>query len=220
MKLASPMFETVIEINEGEVFSLILENKTLFRSYLEDLYAQANGENGSIVLSENNEPVPIKKNIEIIDSFVPFDINTKHMLSCICSVLEKRAADEDFFLKTSALLSDIENYISDLCFELPFSPECKKLSAASLIKAAQVCVSYDYNSVIEAVTDYMTIIRDFDKTNLFILVNFGSYFSEAEINMFVRTMKLKQMRILTIDSAEFKSSGIKRLTIDDDLCEF
>ncbi len=219
MKFASPMFETVIEIKEGEVFSLILENKTLFRSYLEDLYAQANGENGSIILSKNDEPVPIKKYAEIMDSFVPFDINTKHMLSCICSVLEKRAADEDFFLKTSELLADIENYISDLCFELPFSPECKKLSAASLIKAAQVCVSYDYNHVIEAVADYMTIIREFDNTNLFVLVNFGSYFSETEIDMFIKTVKLKQMCVLMIDSGEFKVSGIKRLTIDEDLCE-
>lgn len=220
MKLASPMFKYVIEINDGEVFSLVLENKKLLRSYLEDLYAQANGENGTIVLSENNEPVSIRKNAEIMDSFVPFDINTKHMLTCISSVLEKKSADEEFFMKTSELLTDIENYIGDLCFELPFKPECKKLSASSLIKAAQVCISYDYNSVIEAVVDYMSIICDFDKTNLFILVNFGSYFSDSEINMFVKTVKLKQMRVLLIDSCEYKSvSGINRLIIDEDLCE-
>lgn len=220
MKLVSPMFGSIIEINDGEVFSLVLENKALLRSYLEDLYAQTNGENGKIVLSENDEPVSIRKNVEIIDSFIPFDLNTKHMLSCICSALEKKAADEEFFLKTSALLTDVENYITDLCFELPFKPECKKLSASALIKAAQVCISYDYNSVIEAVMDYMSIIRDFDKTNLFVLVNFGSYFSDSEINMFVKTAKLKQMKVLLIDSHAYKSvNGINRLVIDEDLCE-
>lgn len=220
MKLVSPMFGSIIEINDGEVFSLVLENKALLRSYLEDLYAQTNGENGKIVLSENDEPVSIRKNVEIIDSFIPFDLNTKHMLSCICSALEKKAADEEFFLKTSALLTDVENYITDLCFELPFKPECKKLSASALIKAAQVCISYDYNSVIEAVMDYMSIIRDFDKTNLFVLVNFGSYFSDSEINMFVKTAKLKQMKVLLIDSRAYKSvTGINRLVIDEDLCE-
>ena len=221
VKLASTMFSNLIEIHEAEVFSLILENKALFRTYLEDLYAQADGQNGKIVLSENNIPIPISKNVEIIDTFIPFNINTKHMLSCICSVLEAAAADEEHYLKTAEFLSYAEKYIDDLCFSLPFRPECKRLSVSSFLKAAQVCIENDYNSTIEAVTDYMTLIRDFDKTKLFVLVNFGSYFSDSEINMFIRTVRLKQMRVLMLESRAYTAvTGVKRLIIDEDLCEF
>lgn len=220
MKITSPLFNSAIKLECGKPFSLVIENKELFRSYVEDLYAQKSGEEGKVVLSKNNEPVLINKNAEIIDNFITFDINTKSMQSGICSALEKKAADEEHYLKTSKLICDIENYIFDLCFDLPFSAECKKLSAASLIKSLGICVSDDYSSKLEALLDYISLITEFSGEKLFVFVNMGGYFSKNEMERFLNSVRLKMFRTLFIDSVVY-SDVLKdyRLIIDDDLCE-
>ena len=57
MKMTTPLGNSAFEIKEGEVFSLVIENKALFRSYIEELHKQSEGADGKIVLSENGTPV-------------------------------------------------------------------------------------------------------------------------------------------------------------------
>lgn len=220
MKISSPLFNSSLKITGGSPLSVVIENKKLFRSYVEDLYAQMSGAEGKIVLSKNDEPILINKNAEIIDNFITFDINTKAMQGGIFSALEKKAVSEEFYIKTSKLLSDIENYIYDLCFDLPFSAECKKLSSSSLIKSLQVCVADDYSSRLEALLDYMSLITEFSGEKLFIFVNMCAYFSEDEMALFVSDVKSKMFSVMFVDSVEvFGALSDNRLIIDNDLCE-
>ena len=53
MKLVSPLFQSVAEISEGEIFLLAIENQHLFREFLEDLYAGAEGGEVKTVLSNS-----------------------------------------------------------------------------------------------------------------------------------------------------------------------
>ena len=154
MKLSSPLQNSSFEIKEGRAFSLVIENKRLYRTYLENLYFQSSGGDGELVLSYDNAPVPFERNVCIIDAFVPFNINTKHMLSCISSAAEKKAVDEEHFMQTSKILAEIESYVYDLCFDFPFSVQCGKLSAASLIRSLQLCVADDYSSTLEALRQW------------------------------------------------------------------
>lgn len=220
MKITSPLFNSAIELKTGKAFSLVIENKTLFRSYVQDLYNQMAGIEGKIVLSENDAPIDIQKNIEIVNNFLPFDINTKPMLNGICSALEKRAVNEENYLKTAKLLADIENYITDLSFDLPFKAECGKLSYSSLIKSLQVHIANDYETILEEIIDYMALILEFNNKKLFVFVNFGAYFSEDEIVSFIKTAEIKMFNILFIESCLFYHlQGVERLIIDNDLCE-
>ncbi|MGM9665446.1 MAG: type II-A CRISPR-associated protein Csn2 [Eubacteriales bacterium] len=221
MKIACPYFNTVIDIEDGTPFSLVIENQRLFRTFLEDLSRQACGEDGKTVLSLDDVPISVEKYVDIIKDFAPFEINTKSMLSKINSFIEKIAVDESHFLKTSELLSETERYINDLCFDLPFQIECRKLSASSIIKAASVSICDDYESTLEAVLDYMSLVLDFDKKKLFVTVNLRSYFSDDEMQRFVDTVCAKQMQVLFLESSEHATlKGVQTLRIDKDLCEF
>lgn len=220
MKIACPMFTSLIEIKEGDVFSLVIENPKLFREFIEDLNSQLSGNDGKTVLSKNNTPIPIKKNMELIDRFAPFDINTKTLLSAVNSVIEKNALTSDNYLKTSGLLQNIEQYLFELCFDLPFRAECNNLNISSIIKAAQIRISDDYNTAIEAIIDYMNLVLDLVGQKLFVFINLRSYFSDSEIESFAKTVKLKQMRVLLIESVNREIiTDSKRLIIDSDLCE-
>lgn len=221
MKMTTPLGNSAFEIKEGEVFSLVIENKALFRSYIEELYKQSEGADGKIVLSENGTPVSLHKNVNIIDKFIPFSVNTKQVLSGICSALEKRAEDEEHFLKTSQLMADIENYISELCFDFPFRTECTKLTPETVIKALHVSAAEDYESLDEAVLYYMSLVTEFDGRKLFVFINMRSFFSDSEMRRFAEEVRLKQMYVLLIESHAYENiEGTERLVTDEDLCEF
>lgn len=221
MKIASPCFSEVIEIPEGTTFELVLENQNLFRSFLEDLRFQFEGGDGSAVLSVDNTPVLISKNVDILDNFAPFDINTKTMLSKISSFMEKTAVDEEHLLQTSALIAEIENYMYELSFSFPFRTECRKLNISSVIKAASVFITDDGKSAAETVVNYMTALTELDKSRIFIAVNMRCFFSDGEISEIVKETETRQLRLLLLENtARTRIDGVERLTGDSDLCEF
>lgn len=220
MNLVSPMFSSSIEIGEGDVFSLVIENQTLFRKYLMDLHNQVNGLDGEIVLSENSKLLPIKQYVDILDTFTPFEINTKTVLNHIYSTLCQKAMSEDTYVKTTELLSRIERYMTELCFDLPVDTEYKKLDISSVVKAVQPMIVNDSETDIETILDYMSLMLDFEHKKLFVFVNLRSYFPDHEIELFIKTVKLKQMQVMLLESSSRrKTDGMKQLIIDSDLCE-
>lgn len=220
MKLVCPYFNTQIDVNEGELFSLVIENQVLFRTIIEDLHRQAEGDAGGFVLSKDSVPISFCKYVDIIEDFAPFDINRKSLLTKIATEMERNALDGEHYLQTVQLLANVEKYMSEISFDFPFDVECSKLGISSLIKAATVRVVLDYQNPVEAIIAYMTAILDFDKTKLFITVNMRSYFNDEEIKIFFEEIRRRQIQVLMIDGYDHNTiSGVKSLIIDSDLCE-
>lgn len=220
MNLVSPMFQTAVEIDEGDVFSLVLENQKLFKEYLVDLHNQINDLDGEIVLSENNKILPIKKHIDILYQFTPFEINTKTILNHIHSKMYKQAMNEENYVKTAELLSIIQRYMEELCFDMPIEMEYQKLEISSVIKSIHPTIANDNSNDIETIIDYMSLMLDFEPKKLFVFVNLRSYFLDKDIELFVKTVKLKQMQVMLLESSSHKQiDGMKQLTVDCDLCE-
>ena len=221
MKIACPYFNSLIEINEGTPFSLIMENQPLFRRFAEDLHSQLDGNGGDTILSIDNTPVAMHKRAEILESFAPFDINSKTMLSGISAALEKVAVDETHYLETSRLISETEKYIFELGFSLPVTIECRKLNAGAIIKAASVAIADDFANAIEKILSYMSLILDLGGKRLFITLNMRSYFSDEEMEQFIGEIEKKQLCVLMLENcARKKLPGMEQLIIDSDLCEF
>ena len=97
MKFVHPQIETVFSVDNGYINELVIENRCLFRSVIEDISLQISGFTGQSVLSIDNTPVEISKNAEIITNFVPFELNSKSLVSKIIQAFDKKSADADFF---------------------------------------------------------------------------------------------------------------------------
>ena len=221
MKITCPYFNSLIEINEGVPFSLIIENQPLFRRFAEDIHSQLSGSDGDTVLSVDNAPVAMNKYADILESFAPFDINSKTMLSGISAAIEKVAVDESHYIEKSRLIAETEKYISELSFSLPGTIECRKLNIGAIIKAASVAIADDFENVIEKIISYMSLILDLGGKKLFITLNMRSYFSDEEIEGFIGEIKKKQLCVFMLENcARKKIDGMEQLIIDSDLCEF
>ena len=220
MKILGSFSTDSISIGEGETFELIIENQKLFRELVEDIKTQIAGEKGSIVLSSNDIPVPIRNNIELIETVSLFDVNTKYLLNKVYTSLETAALDEDHYIKSLELMTNIERYLNELGDVLGFDLDYNKLSIDSIIKAVSPRLSMCYNSPLEAIIDYMNLICSLDKIKLFIFVNIRSYFDDDEITRFVQTISAKGMMALIVESVERnKIDGTKKIVVDSDLCE-
>lgn len=219
MKIAINYLLKPINIKEGETACLCIENQKLFRNIVQELHAQINGQEGSIVFSVEDSIVKPQKEILIFEKFAPFEINTKEILNKISLALEKEAMNEKHYLQTMELLSQIERYF-DTINDMNYNITLRKLDFSSIIKAVSPVLTDDYDNPLEAMLDYMDYITEFLGNKLFVTVNLRSFFADEELAAMVETIRAKGFKLLLIESMErSRISGINTILIDSDLCQ-
>ena len=100
MKFVYPDLHTVEDLSDGDLHVLVIENQDLFQKLLRDMTGQIAGETGYAVLSEADTPLNFSKHAEIIDRFVPFEMNRRALLTRIAAALEKDALSEQHYAGT------------------------------------------------------------------------------------------------------------------------
>jgi len=173
------------------------------------------------VLSKDGIILDISKNLEIIFNFLDFDINKKSLISGIVDSLGKKALSAENFLRTQKLLSDMENYISDLAFEYQCDIVAEKINVMSVLKSAGICLRDEYTDNAEKLLDYMELVREFDKNKLFVTVNMRSFFDDDDSGRFMKKVISHEFYLLMVESKSLPVlKNEKRITVDCDMCEF
>lgn len=219
MKIAYWELTNVICTDNGKLNTVVIENQGFMYRFLADIYAQVNGNNGRAVLSHNDTPVTFAKCAEIIDTFINFDINSKTILSKLCSKIENNALSGENFQRTAELLNMIEEYLLDMSFDLPCDISFSKVNIPSLIKSSGAVIEHD-GTAAEKIADYMELVTEFDRNKLFITVNMRSFISDDDMELFSETVINHGYDVLMIEScARPILKNECRVVIDSDLCE-
>ena len=121
MKFAYPEINEVFDTENRMYNSVVIENKRLLADIITDLYNQKEGFEGKTIISENHAPIQISKRVDIIDKFIPFQLNTKSIINGIASALEKCAVNEENITKSLSLVSETERFLAGLAFQFPCS---------------------------------------------------------------------------------------------------
>lgn len=220
MKLVYPTLQTPVLLSADCINSLVIEEPGFFYEILSDIKEQWEGMDGKAVLSRNNEPVEINKNLELIIDCVNFEVNQKNLLTKILSVLERVGRSEDYLEKSQQLLAEIERYIFDLSFDFDIEIQCDKISIAQVLKAAGIRIVSEYDKLTERLYSYMQLVREFDGDKVFTFVNLRSFVRTEELQDFADTIIAHGYRVLLIDNYAYpKLSREHRLIVDEDLCE-
>ncbi|MBQ9744729.1 MAG: type II-A CRISPR-associated protein Csn2 [Clostridia bacterium] len=221
MKLIHKRMSHIITFEGGYVSELAVENRKMFYDMVNNIITQIEGLHGDFTLSINNRPVEFSKYADVTLQFAPFLLNRKSLLNKLCSLLEQRAANPDFYIETAKLLGTIESYFHGVAEDLPFEIDCGKIAIGPIIKALSPQISEDDKTGIEKIFSYMELVRELDKERLFIMINMRSYFSDSDMNCFIQSATLHDFKVLLLESASYtKLNNVKRYIIDEDLCEF
>lgn len=219
MKIAMDYLLEPISISEGETACLCIENQKLFRQFIEELRMEIAGQEGSIVFSIEDTVVKPQKSILMLEKFAPFEINTKEIINKISLALEKEAMNEEHYLQTMELLSQIERYF-DTISNMHYNITLSKCDFSSIIKAVSPVLIDDYDNPLEAMIDYMDYIIEFLGDKLFVTVNLRSFFTDEELLAMVETVRAKGFKLLLIESVErSRIYGVNTILIDNDLCQ-
>lgn len=221
MKLVHPHIKSIFKFEENVINTLIIENQDLFFEFVNDIYNQTEKASGKIVLSINDKPVEMFKNVILLTEFIPFDINKKSLLTKIYSCFEKIATDENNYEQTQEIISLISKYTFSLTSDFNYTFDIKQINAQSIIKMTSPFIIDNYSNQIEKVFDYVELVREFEGEKLFVFVNLRCYFSDKDMKLFIDTINSHKQKVFFIESIERTILPYeKRITIDSDLCEF
>lgn len=221
MKLVYSGMSHILSFDGSYVSELIVENKKLFFEMVNSMVAQSNGMAGGCVLSVADKPVDFSKYADLTIQFAPFQVNRKSLLTKLYSVIEQKALLAENYMQTVELLSKMEKYIFYLTEDFPFEIGCQKLAMGSIIRALAPEIEESNKSVLEKIFSYMELVRGLDRDRLFIMINMRSYFTDMDMEEFIRSVCLHNFKMLLLSNvSESKLENTKRYIIDSDLCEF
>ena len=220
MRYVFPEINNSFETEGDEVNVIIIENTKLFFDIITDISNQVSGGDGRSVLSRENMVLRFDKNCELLDHFVPFSLNQKGLLSKIATMLEQRAKEGENYVKQEELLASVERFFYDISVDFSGDIEFDRLTMASLIKACDIRLCDDYDSLGEKIIDYMELVNEYMGEKMFITVGLRSFLSDNDTELFMRTVLQHGFHCIMIESHEKKKiSCERRYIIDDDMCE-
>jgi CRISPR-associated protein Csn2 len=121
-------------------------------------------------------------------------------------------------------MGEIENQVSLWAFDFPCDIVTTKVSPSSILKSVGIEIRDSYDGQIgeaEKILDYMELVREFDREKLFITLNMRSFFEDNVMESFLQTVVSHEFKVLMIENKAYERLSFeKRLTVDEDLCEF
>ena len=220
MKFTHPQIDRIFDTGCGKINTLVVENQRFFSELLRDVTSQLQGFDGQWIVSEDEKILPFNHSVELLDVFVPFELNRKPLITKLCSALERYAVMPEMYEMTGEILTSVSEYLDTLAFEFPNDIVFPKVNIGSVIKGASPEFRDDYDSLGEKVIDYFELVRQLDKDKLFVTLNLRSYIDDDETERFMETVLSHGYHVIMLESSDRKRlSSECRLVIDGDLCE-
>ena len=220
MKLTSQLLDHVVEIKEGSVTGLVIENGRLLRELVEAIKSSVEYGNNEVILSENGEDLRTSSAIDMIEGFAAFSINTKGLVSAALKRLEKESMRAEWLDSTREIQKALNGYFARLAEVLPHETENFDISIVTMLKVSGLRFEEDSLTSAERILEHMRLVRELLGDKLFVLVNCRSYHNDAELEHMFHVALLEKFKILMIDGAERQRLICEnRILIDADLCE-
>ena len=220
MMIAYPAAEICCELKEDKVLTIVIENQHIFYSMITDIQSQLEGNSGKFILSENFQPLDMRKNTELLTQFVPFTVNQKELISKLHAMLKKEAVSVSMYQCTQELLGNISAYLYKLTEEQEMEltitvPE----DISGILKAFEVRFDDNDLSLSEKILEYIITSSELKGKSLFITVNIRSYLTDKQTEQLFQSLLLKKIHLICIESAEHERlKNEEVIIIDKDMC--
>lgn len=172
------------------------------------------------MLSEDNSPLNLSKVTEMITCFIPFELNSKRLLTRLYSKLES-ICESELYEKTIRLRAEITEYLSSATEMLNCDTE---FDNEADLKALFKCFDMKFSSserLSDQVVDYLLNVYELDGKRLFVTVGLLEFMGRDEADLFFRTVIGHKLTLLMFEGRTPQHNPfINRMTIDEDYCVF
>lgn len=221
MKLIHPLITQKFEFDSYQINVLVVENPEFMSELIQELKKQINGDEGRFVLSDDKKELSIKKNIILFTSPFEMDLNSSKIINKSCAIMKEHSLDDTLVLQRNELNSMIHKFLFELQdlaeLELSFTDE---IDISYLLKCLSPYYPTDNMSLLEKCISYFRHYSWLYQSNIFVLLNFKSYFTDEEMMALYKEMHYQDIDLLLIENKEYSKLDREKITIiDHDLCE-
>lgn len=211
-------FNFKIDFENKSIFSLIIENKKLYRKIIEDLINNISIDDGNIILSKNNKLIVPEKEIFIFSDYFNFDVN-KFVLNKYYKEL-KNLSENDFFDETVKIKEVLRNYLTKLV-ENEYSIKLEEdLDISQILKAFGVKFQRNEDLLLN-LFEWIKILNELLGYEIFFFINLENFLSDDELVEFSKFILYNKYKVVFLENFNrnklFDDDNL--IIIDNDLCE-
>lgn len=218
MTFAIPSVDLGIDISDEYITDLIIENHPLFCDVLMDLSKQINGNDGSIIIANNDKILNLSRSAELIWNPITIDMNSSKMIKKLYQALQEELLDlED---EVAELNTQIVCFLDVLLGKLPYNLESDcAMDIQSLCKAYKVQFALDESTIADLFLDYIKTVHQLCGIDIFVTVNLKDYFNDSDLAEIYKSILYEKVILINISNSEKGDcESEKRYIIDSDLC--
>lgn len=211
-------FNFKIDFEDKSIFSLIIENKKLYRKVIEDLINNISIDDGNIILSKNNKLIVPEKEIFVFSDYFNFDVN-KFVLNKYYKEL-KNLSENEFFDETVEIKEALRNYVTKL-IENEYSIKLEEdLDISQILRAFGIKFQRNKDLLLN-LFEWIKILNELLGYEIFFFINLENFLSNDELVEFSKFILYNKYRVVFLENFNrnklFDDDNL--IIIDNDLCE-
>ena len=219
MKLVHPNLMQPLEWNRDSLILWSIEDPGAYSFFAQQLLAQASGEEGEFVFSDNNSEIPFAKKIEIIDAPLRVSPNDKRILTKLYAKLQRSCAEE-YYLKSREIMDHFRNFLLEIEYAtdaiLDFDDA---IDISGLFKMANLHIFTDEKDLAGNLALFLQNANEYLGIKVFVFFNLCSFLTKEQIEELRKKATENSFSILLIENrCPTDYNGIKYI-YDSDKCE-
>lgn len=219
MRICYRELNLLVDYDENEVNILSIENIDIYRDFLNSLYNMSEGEEGNIILSENEKSLNFSKKADLI--FNPFSVDCsskkiinglyKELTSVISVDLTGKYSDFE-----KAAMELLDTAVSSLPYNLTYDEDA---GIEGMLKYFDVKVDSVPENLTEKLIDYFRAMCDICSVKIFFVIGLKNYFNDTELEYIYEFCVSRKIWLISIESNFKKKLKFENnLIIDEDKC--
>ena len=218
MKLRINGFENELNLGDGKVNIVQIENSKLFTHIIDVLNDKINGiDNNEIFLfDEKNEELNISKEMIIVFDMFNIDFNTKKIIGKIYDIISNNIKENSDELIEKINFNIRKKLINELN-DLPFNFDVKEtIDVLDLLKIYNVKIDFKmYSNILEKVELLIDIISNLRIATVLIIPNLKSYFSEKELLELYKYSLYNEISLISIERRKYRKLKYEQILYID-----
>lgn len=218
MKLRINGFENELNLGNGKVNIVQIENSKLFTHIIDVLNDKINGiDNNEIFLfDEKNEELNISKEMIIVFDMFNIDFNTKKIIGKIYDIISNNIKENPDELIEKINFNIRKKLINELN-DLPFNFDVKEtIDVLDLLKIYNVKIDFKmYSNILEKVELLIDIISNLRIATVLIIPNLKSYFSEKELLELYKYSLYNEISLISIERRKYRKLKYEQILYID-----
>lgn len=221
MKMIYYDYNIEMELNYGEITSIVIENPMLLDSFVVSLYNSLNKKEDRIHVLENFEKIDYIKMTDVIFSPVELTYDKrdvqKKLIQNILIEIDGSDLSYKFIEICSNFLENLDKIRMNSEYEIDFD---ENFEMRKLLQCFDIHLQEPEGNFVERFVEYISVMSKLVSKQIFILVGCSNYINEKDYELLEKHVAYESIAVLQIEGKENTLRNAKnQYIIDEDLCE-